>query len=230
MNTACKIKPSLVLCIFSPLLRLITHPENTRNNILTTHKLGQNYTHPEQYFVPVTVYLTDLLTDIETTEENIDGLNNAFRNVPYLSASRLSHITGSTLTTEGYHYHDHTDCPDIVNISLCKETLNYFYDNEDEDNRGTVFDNFYTEFLERISREYLCTIEELPKEHLGCFSTILNQDGLCKRGKRCRFDHSREALMEQWLTLYKELIGSPYNPSLRNPWTVAMPFALTLPR
>ena len=58
------------------------HPENTRNNILTKHKLGPNYIHPEQYFVPVIVYLTDLLTDIETTEENIDGLNNAFRNVP----------------------------------------------------------------------------------------------------------------------------------------------------
>ena len=31
-------------------------------------------------------------------------------------------------------------------------------------------------------------------------------------GKRFRFDHSREALMQQWLSLYKDLIGSPYNP------------------
>ena len=37
------------------------HPENNRNNIITTHKIGSNYTHPEQYFVPVIVYLTDLL-------------------------------------------------------------------------------------------------------------------------------------------------------------------------
>ena len=32
------------------------------------------------------------------------------------------------------------------------------------------------------------------------------------RGKRCRFDHSREALMQQRLTIYKNLVGSPYNP------------------
>ena len=29
------------------------HPESIRNNILTTHKIGPNYTHPEQYFVPL---------------------------------------------------------------------------------------------------------------------------------------------------------------------------------
>ena len=27
------------------------HPESIRNNILTTHKIGSNYTHREQYFV-----------------------------------------------------------------------------------------------------------------------------------------------------------------------------------
>ena len=69
------------------------HPESTRNNILTTHNIGPNYNHPEQYFVPIIAYLANLLTNIETTEENIDGLNNAFRNVPYLFAPRFSNIT-----------------------------------------------------------------------------------------------------------------------------------------
>ena len=108
----------------------------------------------------------------------------------------MSHITELTSTSEDDHQHDHTDCPDNVNISLCKETLNYFHDFENEGNRDAAFDNFYIEF-ERISKEYLCTIEELPKDHLGCFSAFLDQDGLCKRGKRCKYDHSREALMQQ---------------------------------
>ena len=34
------------------------HPESIRNNILTTHKIGPNYTYPEQYFAPVIAYLT----------------------------------------------------------------------------------------------------------------------------------------------------------------------------
>ena len=103
------------------------HPENTRNNILTTHKIGPSYT---QYFVPVIVYLTDLLTDIETTEDNIDGLNNAFSNVLYLSAPRLAHVTERKPNSEDNHYHACTDCQDTVDISLCKETFNYFHDNE----------------------------------------------------------------------------------------------------
>lgn len=151
------------------------HPENTRNNILTTHKIGQNYTHPEQYFVRVTVYLTNLLTDIETTKENIDGLNNAFRNVPYLLAPRLTHITERKPFYLDNHYHACTDCEDTVDISLRKETLNYFHDNEDEHNSDSAFDNFYNEFLDRISSEYLCATEELPKEHLGCFSAIITK-------------------------------------------------------
>ena len=64
------------------------------------------------------------MTNIETTEENIDGLNNAFRNVPYLSAPRLSYITERHPT------------------SLCKETLNYFHDNEIEEDRDSAFDDF----------------------------------------------------------------------------------------
>ena len=82
------------------------HPESIRNNILTTHKIGPNYTHPEQYFVPVIAYLTNLLTNIETTEENIDGLNNAFKNVLYLLAPRLSNITERNPTHDNDNYYD----------------------------------------------------------------------------------------------------------------------------
>ena len=173
------------------------HPKSTRNNILTTHKIGPNYNHPEQYVVPVIAYLTNLLTNIETTEENIDGLNNAFRNVPYLSAPRLSNITEKKPTHDDDHYYDCSNQQETVNTSLCKETLNYFHDNEIEEDRDSAFDDFYNEFLHRISTEYLCTIEELPSKHLGCFSAIINQDGLCKRGKRCRYNRSRETLMQQ---------------------------------
>ena len=118
------------------------HPESTRNNILTIHKIGSTYNHPEQYFVSVIAYLTNFLTNIQTTEENIDGLNNAFRNIPYLAAPRLSNITERKATHDNDHYYDSPNQQEFV-----------------------------------------------------------NQDGLCKRAKRCRYNHSREALMQQWFSL-----------------------------
>ena len=102
------------------------------------------------------------MTNIETTEENIDGLNNAYRNVPYLSAPRLSNITERHPTYDNDNYYDSPTQQEPVHTSLCKETLNYFHDNEIEEDRDSAFDDFYNEFLDNVSKEYLCTVEEIP--------------------------------------------------------------------
>ena len=61
---------------------LLHKRSNNINN--EVHSLLAPATSQEEFNSPD----SNLLTNIETTEENIDGLNNVFRNVPYLSAPK----------------------------------------------------------------------------------------------------------------------------------------------
>ena len=190
-------------------------PETARNNLLAEVPMARTYTQPLEYFNLVRSHVDQTARYFQVSLEASQGLNGK-----HCTALATTPAVPSTAITPAA-------LPPLQILAPISTNVDYNID--DASVQVALFQDPTAPNLVMALQcfDQLCVLEhhtglakniletQTPKK--GCFSALMNPQGQCQRGDKCRYNHDPQVLKDTAHDIQARLNDSPYNEFSRIP-------------